>query len=201
MHTFYYARLEKPTIPLATQEKLPVNITRSIYHYAYAKQTQVNCKKETKNKEEKGKEIGAWGQQNEKKKIFWGDYWRVCHQVTWFFDGLQQYSERLAIHPPKHGQLANYAIDSWLWLSRVFVLGAHVPCLLLDLVWVKHAVCSVVSRQQHTRTSAGAMYHSYRKCNILGVFFFINKNIKRLLYIGHSDACTTTLANGTCTAL
>ena len=34
-----------------------VYITRSIYHYAYARQTQVNWKKETKNKqEEKGKE-------------------------------------------------------------------------------------------------------------------------------------------------
>ena len=97
--------------------------------------------------------------------------------VTWFFDGRQQYYERLPIHPPKHGLPANYAIDSWPWLSRVSVLGAPVPCLLFVLVWVKHGVCSMVSRQQHTRTSARTTYHSYRKSNI---FFFINMNIKRL---------------------
>ena len=56
----------------------------------------------------------------------------------------------------------------------------------------------MVSWQQHTRTSARTTYHSYRKCNI---FFFINMNIKLLLYIGQSDACKTKLANGTRTAL
>ena len=40
----------KPTIPLTTQENYHVYITRSIYHYAYARQTQVKWKKETKNK-------------------------------------------------------------------------------------------------------------------------------------------------------
>ena len=102
------------------------------------------------------------------------------------------------MHPPKHGLPAKYAIDSWLWSSRVFVLGAPVPCLLFALVYVKPAVCSVVSRQQHTGTSARTTYHSYRKCDI---FFFININIKRSLYIGQSDASTTKLANGTRTAL
>ena len=133
---------------------------------------KVNWQKET-NKE-KGKEMGAWGQEKEKVNNFWGVYWRVCHQNddTWFFDDLQQYYERLPIHPPKHGLTANYAIDSWLWLSRVSVLGAPVRCLLLALVWVKHAVCSMVSRQQHTRirTSARTTYHSYRKCNIFFLF-------------------------------
>ena len=101
-----------------------VYITRGIYHYAYAQQTQVNWKKET-NKEN-GKEMGAWGQEKEKVNKFWGVYWRVCHQndATWFFDDLQQYYERLPIHPPKHGLPANYAIDSWPWMSRVSVLGA-----------------------------------------------------------------------------
>ena len=118
--------------------------------------------------------------------------------VTWFFDGLQQCYERLPIHAPKHGLPANYAIDSWPWLSRVSVLGAPVPCLLFALVYVKHAVCSMVSRQQQTRTSARTTYHSDRKCNI---FLFINMNIKRLLHIGQRDASTTILANGTRTAL
>ncbi len=63
-----------------------VYIARSTYHYAYARQTQVNWKKETKNKEEKGKEMGAWGQEKEKVNKFWGVYWRVlpparCHVV------------------------------------------------------------------------------------------------------------------------
>ena len=100
--------------------------------------------------------------------------------------------------PIKHGLPANYAIDSWPWLSRVSVLGAPVPCLLFAFVYAKHAVCSMVSRQQHTRTSARTTYHSYRKCNI---FFSINMNMKKLLYIGKIDASTTKLANGTRTAL
>ena len=57
MHTSHYSRLEKPTIPLATQKDYHVYITRSIYHYAYARQTQVKWKRETQNKkEDKGKE-------------------------------------------------------------------------------------------------------------------------------------------------
>ena len=56
MHTSHYSRLEKPTIPLATQD-YHVYIARSTYHYAYTRQTQVNRKKETKKrKENKGKE-------------------------------------------------------------------------------------------------------------------------------------------------
>ena len=41
-----------------------VNITRSIYHYAYARQTQVNWKKETKKKKEERKR-----EESEKKKL------------------------------------------------------------------------------------------------------------------------------------
>ena len=48
-----------------------VYITRDIYHYAYAQQTQVNWKKET-NKEQKGKEMGAWDQEKEKVINFGG---------------------------------------------------------------------------------------------------------------------------------
>ena len=53
-HTSHYSRLEKPTIPLATQKRLLRTwyITCSTYHYAYAQQTQVNWKEETKNKKE-----------------------------------------------------------------------------------------------------------------------------------------------------
>ena len=47
-------------------------ITRGIYHYAYAQQTQVNWQKETNNTEGKGKEMGAWGQEKEKVKKIWG---------------------------------------------------------------------------------------------------------------------------------
>ena len=167
MHTSHYSRLEKPTIPLAIQGRLP-----RIYHTWYLslriRTTDASQLEKETNKEEKGKEMGTWGQENEKVNKFWGVYWRICHQndATWFFDDLQQYYERLPIHPPKHGLPANHAIDSWLWLSRVSVLGAPVRCLWLALVWVKHSVCSMVSRQQHTRirTSACTTYHSHRKC-------------------------------------
>ena len=108
--------------------------------------------------------MGAWGQEKKKKKK-----WSLLaslppeRDVTWFFDSLQQYYERLPKHPPKHGLSANYTIDSWSWLSRASVLEAPVPCLLLAVVWVKHAVCSMTSRQQKTRTSARITYHSYRE--------------------------------------
>ena len=46
VHTSHYSRLENPTIPFATQD-YHVYITRGIYHYAYARQTQVNWKNET----------------------------------------------------------------------------------------------------------------------------------------------------------
>ena len=142
---------------------------------------------------------GARGQERENKKKLRGLLASLPpkRNATWFFDGLQQY-ERLPIHPPKHGLPANCAIDSRLWLSRVSVLRASVLYSLFALVYVKPAVCSMVSRQQHTGTSARTTYHSCRKCNI---FLFINMNIKRSLYIGQSDASTTKLANGTRTAL
>ena len=111
---------------------------------------------------------GARGQEKERKVIFGGILASLPPErnVTWFFDGLQQYCERLQIHLPKHGLPANYAIYSWPWLSRVSLLGAPVPCFLFPLVYVKRAVCAMVSLQQHTRTSARTTYHSYRKCNI-----------------------------------
>ena len=164
-----------------------VYITPGIYHYVYVQQTQVNWQKETIK--EKGKEMGAWGQEKEKVNTFWGVYWRICHQndATWFFDDLQQYYERLPIHPPKHGLTANYAIDSWLWLSCVYVLGAPVRCHLLALVWVKHAVCSMVSRQQHTRirTSARTTYLFYRRSNIfsLSMRAQINEKLAKLNFV------------------
>ena len=59
VNTSHYSRLEKPTIyRLPPKKDYHVYITRIIYHYAYARQTQVNSKKETTNKYgEKGKEI------------------------------------------------------------------------------------------------------------------------------------------------
>ena len=49
--------VEKHTIPLATQKDYNAYIARSTYHYAYARQTHVNWKKETKKtKEDKGNE-------------------------------------------------------------------------------------------------------------------------------------------------
>ena len=99
---------------------------------------------------------GARGQEKEKENKFGGLLVSLPPQrnVTLFLDGLQQHYERLPIHPPKHVLPAKYAIYSWPWLSRVSVLGPPVPCLLFALVYVKHAVCSMVSRQQRTRTSA-----------------------------------------------
>ena len=96
----------------------------------------------------------ARGQEKETKNKFRGSLASLPPErnFTWFFDGLQQYYERLPIHPPKDGLPANNAIDSWPWLSRVSVLGGPVPYLLFPFVYVKHAVCSMVSRQQHTRT-------------------------------------------------
>ena len=56
VHTSHYSRLEKPTIPLATQDYHGY-IARSTYHYAYARRTQVNWKKDTKKRtEDKEKE-------------------------------------------------------------------------------------------------------------------------------------------------
>ena len=59
VHTDPYVSILAPkklTLPLATQDH-HVYITRSIYHYAYARQTQVSWRKEIKKrKEDKGKE-------------------------------------------------------------------------------------------------------------------------------------------------
>ena len=101
-----------------------VYTTRSIYHYAYARQTQVNWKKKQRTNKKR------------KKRNFRGIVASLPPErdVTWFFDGLQQYYERLPIHPPRHGLPANHAIDSWPWLSRFSVLGAPVPCLLFAIV-------------------------------------------------------------------
>ena len=70
-------------------------------------------------------------------------------------------------------------------MSRVSVLGAPVPYPLFALVYVEPTVCSMVSRQQHTETSACTTYRSYSKCNS---FVSINMNLKRSLYVGQSDA-------------
>ena len=65
VHTSHYSRLEKPTIPLATEERLPRIIYIYIYIYIYyvvpttthTRQAQVNRKNETKKRnEDKGKE-------------------------------------------------------------------------------------------------------------------------------------------------
>ena len=47
----------EPTIPLPPKKDYHVYITRSIYHYVYARQALVNWRKETKKrKQDKGKE-------------------------------------------------------------------------------------------------------------------------------------------------
>ena len=51
VHTSHYSRLEKTTIPLATQD-YHVILQVVFYHYAYARQTQVIWKKETKKRTE-----------------------------------------------------------------------------------------------------------------------------------------------------
>ena len=49
VHTSHYPRLEKPTVyRLPPKKDYHVYITRSTYHYAYARQTQVNWKTKTK---------------------------------------------------------------------------------------------------------------------------------------------------------
>ena len=67
VHTGAYVSLlapGKPTIPLATQERLLRIITRSTYHYAYARQTQINWKK----KQRKERKIKEWkGKKRERK--------------------------------------------------------------------------------------------------------------------------------------
>ena len=78
VHTGAYVSLlalapgKKQLYRLPPKKNYHVYIKRGIYHYAHAQQTQVNWKKETKNKEERGKEMCAWGQEKEKKETFRG---------------------------------------------------------------------------------------------------------------------------------
>ena len=127
VHTSHYSRLETPTIPLATQRGLP-RIYYTWYLSLRIRKTDAS-QLAKRNKEEKGKDMGAWGQEKEKVNKFGGVYWRVCHQndATLFFDDLQQYYERFPIHPPKHGLPENYAIDSWMVVTCLCVGG---PCAL-----------------------------------------------------------------------
>ena len=99
----------------------------------------IGKKKRRTNKKKKEREENKWvhGAKKKKRKRYFGGLLASLppeRDVTCFVDSLQQYHERLPIHPPKHGLPANYAIDSWPWLSRVSVLGAPVPCLLFALV-------------------------------------------------------------------
>ena len=50
VHTPHYSRLKNRLYRLPPKKDYHVYIARSICHYAYARQTQVNWKKETKNK-------------------------------------------------------------------------------------------------------------------------------------------------------
>ena len=62
MHTSHYSRLEKPTIPLATQERLPrirVYIARIIVPittHTHDRRKSIGKKETKKRKEDKGKE-------------------------------------------------------------------------------------------------------------------------------------------------
>ena len=82
-----------------------------------------------------------------------GAYSRVCRQNEISRDFSTVYG-RLPIHPPKHGLPANCAIDSWHSCHVSLRWGPLCPELLVALVYVKPAVCSMVSRQQHARTPA-----------------------------------------------
>ena len=69
VHKSHYSRLEKPTIPLPTQERLPRMPILRTYHYAYARHAQVNWKKETKKREEdEGKKRKRKRRRKRKKK-------------------------------------------------------------------------------------------------------------------------------------
>ena len=143
----------------------------------------------------------AWGQEKKKEKYISGAYWRVCHQ-----NGMSRGFSTVYSSTTNDFRYTHRSTDYWPITRSTAGRGGHVslcwgplcPASCLVLFEVKHVVCSMVSRQQHTRTSARTTYYTYRKCNI---FFSINMNIKQLVYIGQSDACTTKLANGTRTAL
>ena len=70
MHTSHYSRLEIPTnnIPLATQD-YHVYIARSTYHYAYARQMQVNWEKNEEKKRRHRKEKKRQDSEKTKKEM------------------------------------------------------------------------------------------------------------------------------------
>ena len=148
-----------------------VYITHGIYHYAYAQQAQVEWKEETKNKEEKGTEIGAWGQEKEKKNTFWGSTGESatrtgCRGFSTVYSSITNdfpYTLRSTDCRP----ITRWTAGRGCHVSLCWVPLCPASCWLL--FEVKHAMCSMVSRQQHTRTSARTTYHSYRKCNIFSL--------------------------------
>ena len=188
---------------LPPKEDHHVHITRGIYHYAYAQQTQVKWKKKT-SKEEKGRKWVHGAKERKMLKKNCGVYWRVCHQNMMPRGFSTVYSstnyKRLSIHPPKHGLPANYAIDSWSWLSRTCLcIGSPGALPLVGSCLGK--TCGVLDGltvAAHQNQNSYDVSFLRRKRTI---FFSINMKIKRLLYMGQSDACTTKLANGTRTAL
>ena len=106
----------------------------SVSTHTHVRRKSIGKKKQRTNKKRKE---GKWvhGAKTKKKGHFGGLLASLPPErdVTCFFDGLQQYDERLPIHLPKHAPPANYAIDSWPRLSRVSMLWAPVPCVLLLL--------------------------------------------------------------------
>ena len=127
--------------------------------------------------------VGAHGSKNKKGKRKFGGVISSLppeRSFTCFFDGLQYY-ERLPTHPPKHGLPANCAIDSWLWLSRVSVLGGPVPCTLVRSCSYK--TCGLLDG-----LAAHQNVRSYDVSFLLEIISFcINMKIKRSLYIGQSE--------------
>ena len=107
----------------------------SITTHTHDRRKSIGKKKQTTNEKRKERKWAHGVRKKKRKRHFGGLLARLPPErnATWFFDGLQQYYERLPIHPPKHGLPANYAIDSWPWLSHVSMLGAPVPCLLFAL--------------------------------------------------------------------
>ena len=138
--TSHYSRMKKPTIPLATQERLP----RKYFTWYLSlcirtiDASQIKIRKKEQRRERKGH--GCMGPRKRKEILrsihFGGSTGESATRTgcSWFFDDLQQCYKRLPIHPPKHGLPAKYAMDSWPWLSRFSVLRAPVPCLLFALV-------------------------------------------------------------------
>ena len=67
VRTSHYSSLEKPTIQLATED-YHVYISRSTYHYAYARQTQVNWKKKQRGQKIKERKEKTRKSKNEEGK-------------------------------------------------------------------------------------------------------------------------------------